>query len=291
MSGFDVIVCGSLHLDIMVAAPHLPRLDETAVGTSWRLKCGGKGGNQAVMAAAAGSRTAMIGRVGDDDFGRRLLANLETGGVETRSVAVDKVSGSGMSVAIENPAGGYGAVIVSGTNLALSARAVTAAWRDLGGASLLLLQNEVPEPANIAAARAAKAAGARVVLNAAPARVIARALLDLVDILVVNRVEAEMLSGAPVESPDDAVAALPALGLGLRNVVVTLGGDGVVVGTRDRAVTRLAAHPVDVVATHGAGDCFVGHMAHALVRGATVAEAATRANDAAGVFVGSNRNF
>ena len=73
---FDVIVCGSLHLDIMVYSPSLPRPDETVAGTKWAQQCGGKGGNQAVMAARSGARVAMIGRVGADDFGARLLKNL-----------------------------------------------------------------------------------------------------------------------------------------------------------------------------------------------------------------------
>ena len=84
LSSFDIIVCGSLHLDIMVDAPHLPRVDETAVGSAWAYKCGGKGGNQAVMSAKLGARTAMIGRVGQDDFGTRLLAHLDRAGVDRR---------------------------------------------------------------------------------------------------------------------------------------------------------------------------------------------------------------
>lgn len=88
-SGFDVIVCGSLHLDIMLNAPHLPRPDETVAGTRWRQQCGGKGGNQAVMAARAGARTAMIGRVGADDFGTRLRQNLTASGVHCGSVIIN----------------------------------------------------------------------------------------------------------------------------------------------------------------------------------------------------------
>ena len=100
MSAFDVIVCGSLHLDIMVYAPNLPRPDETVVGLRWAMQCGGKGGNQAVMAARAGARTAMIGRIGADDFGARLRAHLEAAHVDARAVGVDAAAGSGMSTAI-----------------------------------------------------------------------------------------------------------------------------------------------------------------------------------------------
>ena len=114
---FDVIVCGSLHLDIMVYAPSLPRPDETVPGTRWDQQCGGKGGNQAVMSARAGARTSMIGRIGADDFGTRLIANLRAAGVDASAVLVDPTQGSGMSAAIVRDDGDYGAVIVSGANL------------------------------------------------------------------------------------------------------------------------------------------------------------------------------
>lgn len=117
--GFDVIVLGSLHMDIMVSAPDRPRRGETLAGHAWSLKPGGKGGNQAVEVALAGARTAMIGAVGDDDFGRALLQNLEVHGVDKSGVAVRKDAGSGISVAIIDSGGDYGAVIVSGQTFCL----------------------------------------------------------------------------------------------------------------------------------------------------------------------------
>jgi sugar/nucleoside kinase (ribokinase family) len=114
---FDVIVCGSLHLDILVYSPSLPRPDETVQGTHWDQQCGGKGGNQAVMSARAGARTCMIGRIGDDDFGTKLIQNLKAVGVNASAVLVDPTEGSGMSAAIVRNDGDYGAVIVSGANL------------------------------------------------------------------------------------------------------------------------------------------------------------------------------
>ncbi len=133
MPAFDVIVCGSLHLDIMVYSPSLPRPDETVPGTRWGQQCGGKGGNQAVMSARAGARTAMIGRIGADDFGTRLIENLKAAGVDASAVLVDPTEGSGMSAAIVLDDGDYGAVIVSGANLhippELAGATVAGAWR------------------------------------------------------------------------------------------------------------------------------------------------------------------
>jgi ribokinase len=282
---FDVIVCGSLHLDVMVYAPRLPRPDETVPGTRWAQQLGGKGGNQAVMAARAGARTAMIGRVGADDFGARLLAHLKVTGVDARAISVDPSEVSGMSAAIVRDDGDYGAVIVSGANLHIPAGAVEAQWRELGGARVLVLQNEVPEAVNIAAAVAAKALGAAVVLNAAPARAATAAMLDAIDVLVVNRVEAEMLSGRTVTDFDSAIAALPHLAAPDLAVIVTLGGGGLVAQSPGEPPRFIPPNPVKVASTHGAGDCFVGALAARMAKGDSLYEAARMANLAAADFV------
>ena len=286
---FDVIVCGSLHLDILVRAPHLPRLDETAVARSWAQRCGGKGGNQAVQSARLGARTAMIGRAGADDFGARLLANLDGAGVDRTGVTVDAEAGSGMSVAIVDDNGEYGAVIVSGANLAIDPEAQAGEWERLGGARVLVLQNEVPHAVNVAAALAAHAAGATILFNAAPARSCAADLLDLIDVLVVNRVEAEMLTALPVADRPGAIAALPALGAAERAVVVTLGGGGLVVAPAGGHPSEIEAVPVKVVSAHGAGDCFVGALAARMAGGDDVVTACRFANAAAAAYVADTR--
>ena len=287
----DVIVCGSLHLDIVVQAPCLPALDETVVGRSWRTVCGGKGRNQAVQAAAAGARVAMIGRVGRDEFGDRLLASLDTACVDRAEVEVDPAAGSGMSVAIVDAAGDYGAVIVSGVNLATDPAGVEAAVARLLGATpegsrpqgsgVLVLQNELPEAANLAAAQAMRRRGGRIVLNAAPTRAIGDALLAQVDVLVVNRVEAGQLAEAEVTDPASAVSAARVLANSARSVVVTLGGQGLVLVRPGLADLLLPARKVAVTSTHGAGDCFVGAMAASLAAGADLAAACEIANAAA----------
>ncbi len=282
---FDVIVCGSLHLDIVVRSPQLPRIDETVAGHAWMQVCGGKGGNQAVQAASAGARTAMIGRVGKDGFAETLLHNLNVHNVDSTAVTVDADAGSGMSVAILKDDGDYGAVIVSGSNLKIDPAAMSNEWDRLGGARVLVLQNEVPHEANVAAALAAKATGALVVFNAAPARSVGRDLLSLVDILIVNKVEAETLSGIPVQDRPSAAAALPALRELAKSVVVTLGGQGLVVSEFGGGAVEIEAQPVKVSSTHGAGDCFVGTLAQRLSKGLSLVDACHAANLRAGEFV------
>jgi ribokinase len=280
-----VVVFGSLHLDIMVQAPGRPRLGETMVGQGWSLKEGGKGGNQAVEAARHGAGVAMVGAVGADDFGRRLIGNLRQHGVDTAAVRIRDGAASGMSVALVEPQGDYGAVIVSGVNLSLGAEDAAAAGPLLQGAGWLLLQNEVPDDANVAAAEAAREAGARVLLNAAPMRELPLALMALVDILVVNALEAEALCGAAVDDARSAARTAEAL-LGLVPcAIVTAGGHGLAIAGRDGAQHTVPAHKVVVCSTHGAGDAFVGALGARLAAGEALAGAARYANAAAALVV------
>jgi ribokinase len=276
----EVAVAGSLHLDIMVAAPRLPMRDETLMGSAWHMKCGGKGGNQAVAAARFGARTAMGGQTGADEFGARLRANLEAAGVDITHLDTDPTRGSGMSVAISEAAGEYGAVVVSGANLSIEPGGLERRWHRLWAAKVLLLQNEVPDAVNVAAARAARAKGAEVILNAAPARALPAALMALVGILVVNRVEATMLSGR-----EEPAAALAALAGPARDVVLTLGGEGLMAMTRDGRRFDLPALPVRLLSSHGAGDCFCGALAARLAKGEPLEAACRFATTAAGLFV------
>ncbi|MER8896802.1 ribokinase [Mesorhizobium sp. M0676] len=281
-----VTVFGSLHYDIMVDAPDRPRKGETVTGRAWQPKCGGKGGNQAVSAARAGVRAAMIGAVGDDDFGTALLANLDRAGVDRRFVRVAAGAGSGMSVAIFDSDGDYGAVIVSGSNLTLDDDDVVAAREVVVQTAVLLLQNEVPDAANIAAARAVKASGGRVVLNAAPARTLSAELTALIDIVIVNAIEAEFLAGVPVvDTLVGATEAARRLSDTYPSAIVTAGGEGVAYCDRTGAAFALGAIPVKVVSTHGAGDEFVGAFAAGLARGHPMEAAIATANAAAALLV------
>src|ERR1700734_1787156 len=148
-SSARVVVLGSLHLDIMVHAPDRPKKGETLPGSAWGYKPGGKGGNQAVAAAQFGARASMVGRVGNDDFGKRLLSYLREAAVDAEHVRTDPEAGSGMSVAIIDAEGDYGAVIVSGANLRISNKDLEEARPVIRKAQVLVLQNEVLESINV----------------------------------------------------------------------------------------------------------------------------------------------
>ena len=279
-----VLTVGSLHYDIMVKADHLPRKDETSVGSRWYPKFGGKGGNQAVAVARAGAVSRMFGAVGEDDFGTFLRRALRGAGVEDAFVTTLSGIGSGMSVAIMDAAGDYAATIVSGANLQCdpAALADAALWQGVG---LLILQNEVPEALNIAAAHQARARGIRTVLNAAPARALSEDMVGLVDLLVVNAVEAEMMGAGAVD--DLARAALAAQHLAARFTagIVTVGSKGLAVVDAEGQAFSLPAEKVQVVSSHGAGDAFIGALCAALVQAKPMLEAAKAASHAAALHV------
>ena len=279
-----VCVVGSLHYDIMVQAPYLPRTGETLMGEAWWWKPGGKGGNQAMAAARHGAGVDMIGCLGPDEFGSRLRERLAAAGVDLAHVRT-VAQGSGMSVAIQQEGGDYAAVVVSGANRDIDEAQIAASGEAIRGSGVLLLQNEIAEPANAAAASLARVAGATVVLNAAPARSLG-SLAGLIDLLVVNTVEAEMLGGGRVDDLRSAAVAARRLTELAPSVIVTAGSAGVVAAS-DLETLALPAHPVEQAETHGAGDVFVGALAARLASGDPLASALAYANAAAALHVGA----
>jgi ribokinase len=270
-----ILVVGALHLDVVVDAPHLPALDETVVGHSVAYRFGGKGGNQAVAAARMGGQVAMAGCVGPDRFGDQILAALDAAGVDRTGVRIAQ-GASGMSVAIVDAAGDYGAVIVSGVNRALDGTAVHLP----PGLRTIVLQNEVPEAVNRAiAARAAPAV--RIILNAAPARPMAPDLMARVDLLIVNRGEAAALAGTA--DPKEAARRLSDQGPGA--VIVTLGAEGLICARPGEPPLAQGAPAVRVISTHGAGDAFVGALAAGLTQGTALPDALALAQAMAALTV------
>lgn len=280
MPSDPVLICaGSLHHDVIVGAPALPRVDQTLTGSAVRYAFGGKGGNQAAAAARAGAEVHMAAAVGSDDLAMTLRAALDAAGVR-RSGVQTHPGPSGMSVAISLPDGSYGAVIVSGANLLLRPEAVQFP-RDC---ALMLLQSEISEAANLTFARRARDAGIATVLNAAPARKVAPDLLALTDLLVVNRGEAADLLGRPEQGIDATRAAEDLAAMGPAAVIVTLGADGLVISHQGR-LTIQPARRVHVVSSHGAGDAFIGALAAEWARGASLDAAAAFGQTAAALLV------
>ena len=277
-----VVVVGSLHLDLVATAPRLPARDETVIGETIEFVCGGKGGNQAVAASRHGARTTMLGRVGRDPFAASLVENLRRAGVDTSLIQHDEEAMSGFSVAIVGADGEYGAVVVSAANRALSATGFVFP----AGAGVLVLQNEVPESVNRAVAAEARDNGATVVLNAAPMRSMAPELMRLIDLLIVNRIEAGELFTTPIHTVGDALDAAKRAATGVAGeVIVTLGRDGLVHRDPGGRVRHHSARRVPVVSAHGAGDVFVGALCARMATHAAMEDAIAYAQSAAARFV------
>jgi ribokinase len=281
----NVIVVGSINVDIIARVANLPAPGQTLLGSDAAIRPGGKGANQAVAAARLGAPTRMIAAVGDDDFGTRMTANLAGAGVDTAGLG--RIAGlpTGLALIVVSADGENTIVVAPGANAALGPTAV----RDLtlGRDDVLLLQLEVPVETGLAAAVAAKRDRARVVLNAAPLLPPGPTLADLlerVDVLVLNESEAADLAGlaAPpeVQGWRALAASLPA-----RACVVTLGSQGAVAS--DGTTTWWQpAFPASIVDTTGAGDAFCGGLAQSLAEGYDLRAAVRRGCAAGAIAVG-----
>lgn len=282
-----IVVIGSLNMDLVGCAPRIPVVGETVTGHKYFSEPGGKGANQAYAAAKLGGRVAMLGRVGSDDFGREMRANLERVGCDVRGLLTIPDSISGIALIFVADTGQNSIIIVPGANNRFSPEDVDGAQEYLQGAALVLLQLENPLPTVLAAARAARRAGARVILDPAPARTVPEELFELSDIITPNETEAAILADLPPGSlnPEQALAIAHKLqARKARTVVVKLGEQGCMLV--DHARSQLVAAPaVKAVDTTAAGDVFNAGLAVALGEGLDLALACKFANSAAALSV------
>lgn len=263
----DIVVVGSLNMDLVVRAPRFPRPGETLTGEGFATFPGGKGANQAAACALLGAKTAMVGRVGQDAFGERLREGLRVLGVDTAYMRIDPDALTGTAVIVVDAGGENAIVVVPGANGRLGDADVVVAGHLLSSAACMVAQLEVPLNPIQRAAEMVRRAGGRVVLNAAPGRRLPEELLRLVDDLIVNETEAGALSGrdvTDVASAEEAAVLLRAQGP--RCVVVTLGAQGALLED-DQGPWACPARKVRVVDTTAAGDAFVGAWACAITRG------------------------
>ncbi|WP_355661834.1 ribokinase [Halomonas salifodinae] len=281
----DVVVVGSLNMDLVVRTPRHPVPGETLLGHGFATTPGGKGANQAVAAARLGATTAMVGCLGDDAHGHALRDNLSREGIQHQAVRTSAAGATGVAMIQVDDASQNSIVVIPGSNAELTPDDVEAAEALLASTKLVVCQLEVPLETVRHAFERARAHGATTLLNAAPAMALPGELLALVDWLVVNESEAEALSGCPVADPDQAARAIERLqALGCRRVLITLGAQGVVAGL-ESGLHHAPARPVTAVDTTGAGDTFVGVFAAALTRGAEVTTALQEGQAAAAIAV------
>lgn len=262
----SVLVAGAINTDLVARVAKAPDAGETVTGSTFAIFGGGKGANQAIGAARSGAPTAMLGALGDDDFGRQRRADLDAEGIDTRSVARSTTAASGVAlIVVEEETGQNRISYVPGATMTLAPEQARAAV-DRVKPQVVLTTLEPPPEMLDALLDASKQHGATIVLNATPEAIGAKPLLDRVDVLVVNETEAEDLLGHAVSAGNGEEAARSLAELGPETVVVTLGATGAIVAHGGQTAS-LPAPSVDVVDTTGAGDAFCGAFAADLARG------------------------
>lgn len=272
-------------MDLTMRVPRFPGPGETLAGDDFQIGFGGKGANQAVMAARLGARVSLVGRIGCDVFGDQTRVNLCQEGIDTEHVSVDEKHPTGVAAIVVDTSAENAIIIVPGANAKLSSDDVRRAASVIQAASVVLCQLEVPVETVLETFRIARAAGVTTILNPAPALELPDELLRLTDICIPNENELEVLTGQRLSSPEAIKgAAHHLLARGPKNVVVTLGAEGSLVVEAHR-YQSFPAEKVLAVDTTGAGDAFIGSLAVYLAEGAPLAEAVKMANGVAALSV------
>ncbi|MEA5455156.1 ribokinase [Sinomonas sp. JGH33] len=269
-NGPEIVIIGSVNLDLVVTVPALPLPGETVLATSYDEFAGGKGSNQAIAAARLGRRVAFVGRTGGDAAGAVVRKALAAEGVDVSQLASIPSEKTGRAFVQVDERAENSIIVAAGANARLNADDVAGAAECVGGAAVVVAQLEVPLDAVRAAARLARGT---FVFNPAPARPLDRELLGLVDVLVVNQGEFEVVTGEPAaDDPSSMASAVARAGLP-GSIVVTLGARGALVW-HEGGLQSVPAPAVQAVDTTGAGDTFVGALADALARSEGLLDAA-----------------
>ena len=263
----DILVIGSLNMDLIVRTPRLPAPGETILGTTFSTASGGKGANQAVAAAKLGAPVKMIGRVGADDFGKTLRANQSAVGVDTQYITQDTEAATGIASIWVDDNGQNSIIVAPGANARVARNDIDAAAIAFENARVVVAQLEIPLDTVMYAFQCARKNNCLTILNPAPAQPLTRKILELADVVIPNETETAQLTGIRVDNFDSAQNAAHALReMGARRVVITLGAQGALYADENARAQHIASFAIQAVDTTAAGDAFVGALAAALAR-------------------------
>lgn len=270
-----ITVVGSLNMDLIVRAPHIPVPGETVSGGEFRTAAGGKGANQAVAAARLGGQVTMVGCVGNDAHGRALVSGLQADGIRTEFVRVETATGTGVALITVADSGENSIVVSPGANHALAPADVEAADAAIAGADMVLLQLEIPLSVVDATVQMAARHNVPVLLNPAPAKPLPDEILAKATYFIPNETETALYCGFPVSGRSAAEKAAAQLRerFGMEMVVLTLGSRGALLYSGGQP-TVVPSFSVSAVDTTAAGDAFVGGFAVGISEGRDPVDAA-----------------
>jgi len=275
-----IVVFGSVNVDMVMAVKTMPRPGDTVLSPSYKMIPGGKGANQAVAAARAGSEVKFFGSIGQDDFGKFAISAMEESGVDLTGLS-KCAEPTGCAMVCVDATGENMISVASGANSKANQSKIPDFLLSKG--NTLVLQLETPLQQNWDLIERAKKIGARTILNLAPAHNIPINILEAIDVLVLNQIEATTLAlhlGFDVISPTVAARRI-ATNFGI-TCVVTLGAEGAIACNAE-GVWQVQAMKIDAVDTTAAGDAFVGVLAASLDAGMALPEALNRASAASGL--------
>lgn len=273
-----ICVIGACNIDLISYVPRMPTIGETLHGSKFQIGFGGKGANQAVMAAKLGADVSMVSKLGRDTFGEDTLKNFKAFNINTEHVHFTNEAFSGVAPISVNPEGQNSIVIVTGANDLLTEDEIEAARPEIARSGAVICQLEIPLELSLKALSIAREEEVLTIFNPAPARKeLPAALYELSDIICPNESETELLTGLPVTSDEQAeTAARELLNRGVKTIILTLGERGALI-VDQQGSRRIQADKVKAIDSSGAGDAFVGSLATFLAQGIELDEGVKRA--------------
>ncbi len=269
MNNKKICVVGSCNYDLIAYTDRLPKQGETIMGNDFKMGFGGKGANQAVAAAKLGAEVVMIGKLGNDIFGKQTLENFKNLNISIKFVYSTDKAPSGVAPILVSKDGHNSIIVVAGANNLLTEDDVEAARTEISKCKIMICQNEIPLAVTRKALAVAKKEKVLTIFNPAPApkEILDNSFFKLIDIFCPNESEAELLTGVVIKDVETAVnAGMTLIQKGVKKVLMTLGEKGALIIEHD-SFKHIKSEKVTAVDTTGAGDCFIGSFAYFLAEG------------------------
>jgi ribokinase len=252
------LVIGSLNMDMTVKVEELPKLGETIFGNDFYESCGGKGANQAVAVSKLGMKTEMIGMVGKDSQGEKLIQNLNKYGIISDNV-IKSDELTGRAIITVDKKGDNNIIVIPGSNFKITKEHIQAKQDVIASSDVVILQNEIPSETVEFSLLKAKELGKITIFNPAPARKLSGEVFKNTDYLILNETEMEEIF--EIKFNDEKYTekiSIKKKEYGIKNIILTLGDKGSILFSEDNNIKKYDVYKVKAVDTTAAGDSFIG---------------------------------